>query len=426
MYAYYIAGSGFNSQQQRALRLLEKLDPTLCSTLPQKQFETGDYTWKDELMPGLVDKIEADVATWVITDPPFGYDEDDADDMALWQKRREAALLWVKSATAYKFAEWLYKQYAVMFEEATTNQGRTDVGKCLERYYALRRKAEQGHIRVTIAKLLAPVATGAGDVVDTFSFFVPVLLNAVFVFFGSQVRVRAPVKPQPRYKDREDKAKTYYLCGVVLNSINNLVKKKKNGDYLTALHHFEVAAEVAATDGLPTRHITLHTGGGLRFASKSYYQVFEIFEDRFFCRTTMNQTFALPNVNIIRHIKDGLLSDNALLEQFLSIMPCELDRIGRDLYPMFVQRVSTLHGTELANQLMEGLAAQKRRAGGEKKNPQENPKYESLRAARKKKKIELSRHKHVHDLTEHVIWTPPHNSQVRRQSDSDRRYWICD
>ena len=181
-------------------------------------------------------------------------------------------------------------------------------------------------------------------------------------------------------------AKTYYLCGVVLQSINNLVKKKKNADYLNALQFFEVAVEAATKDGLPTRHVTLHTGGGLRFASKSYYQVFKIFEDRFFSRTTLSQTFELPDVNIICHIRNGLLSDIALFGQFLAIMPRELDEVGRELYPMFVQRVSTLHGTEMANQLMEGLAAQKRRAGAGTKKAQENPKYEALRAARKKNK----------------------------------------
>ena len=205
MYTYCIAGSGFNSPQQRALRLLEKLDPTLCSTLPRKQFATGDYSWKDELMPSLVDEITVRVATWVVGEPTWGYDEDDADDMALWKKRRKVILLWVKSAEMYKFAEWLYKQYAAMFEEATTNQGRTNVNKCLERFYSLRIKAEKGRIRGTIAKLLTPVATGAGDVVDNFSFLLLELMNSVFDFFGSQVRARAPVKPQPRYKDREDR-----------------------------------------------------------------------------------------------------------------------------------------------------------------------------------------------------------------------------
>ena len=93
---------------------------------------TGDYTWKDELMPGLVDKITTDVATWIIPESPYGYDEDDADDMALRQKRREVTLSWVKSATGYEFAVWVYNQYATMFEETTTHQGRTDVVKCLD------------------------------------------------------------------------------------------------------------------------------------------------------------------------------------------------------------------------------------------------------------------------------------------------------
>ena len=189
--------------------------------------------------------------------------------------------------------------------------------------------------------------------------------------------------------------------------MNVMVKSKKKQDYLSALKHFQVTSEQASKDGLPTRHVTLCTGGGLRFASKRYYQVFEEVEDRFFCRTTLSQVFALPDLNIIRHIKEDLLQDIELLGRFLSIMPVDLEQIGRDLYPMFVQRVCTLHGTELANQLMESLAAQKRKAGGEKPTIQTNPKYESLRSARKKKKIELSRHKLTLDLTEESTIVAP-------------------
>ena len=154
------------------------------SRLPKKQLATGDYAWKDELMPNLVDAITEDVAKWIITDPPYGYDEDDADDMALWQKRRSAALLWVKSAAANKFSVWLYKQYANMFKEAST--GRADVAKLLESFYTKRRKAENDIIRNELAKLLTPLeptTTGETDVVDTYAFFVGVLLNAVFFFF---------------------------------------------------------------------------------------------------------------------------------------------------------------------------------------------------------------------------------------------------
>ena len=136
----------------------------------------------------------------------------------------------------------------------------------------------------------------------------------------------------------------------------------KNGGYLDALKHFEVTATEATESGLPTRHVTLCTGGGLRFPSQKYFDVFEMVEDRFFGRTILGKVFALPNVDIIRQISDDLLSDATMLEKFLSIMPSNLHDIGRQLYQMFVKRVATLHGTELANQLMEGLAAQKRRS----------------------------------------------------------------
>ena len=208
MYVICIVGNGFNSVQQRALRLLEKLDPSLCEELPQKQFATADYQWRNPLMPHLVDAINADVAKWVVPEPPYGYDADDVDDLELWKKRRGAALLWVKSVACHKFVVWLYKQYAAMFKEASSKQGRTNVTKCLEMFYTLRREREEGVIRVAIGDSLRPVApttTGESDIVDTFSFLVGVLLNAVFSFFGTQVRVRAPVKAQARYKDREDK-----------------------------------------------------------------------------------------------------------------------------------------------------------------------------------------------------------------------------
>jgi len=65
-------------------------------------------------------------------------------------------------------------------------------------------------------------------------------------------------------------------------SVRNLVKKKKNKDYLTALSHFTVEHSIAAKAGLPTRHVTAKTGGGLTYASQRYYEVFSHIEDRFF------------------------------------------------------------------------------------------------------------------------------------------------
>ena len=40
-------------------------------------------------------------------------------------------------------------------------------------------------------------------------------------------------------------AKTYYLCGVVLISVRNLVKRRKNTECLKALEHFTVDADIA-------------------------------------------------------------------------------------------------------------------------------------------------------------------------------------
>ena len=78
-------------------------------------------------------------------------------------------------------------------------------------------------------------------------------------------------------------AKTYYLCGVALRSVSNLVKKSKNKCNLAALSNFTVDGKVAAMHGLPTRHVTMKTRGGLTYACKRYYEVFSKMEDRFFC-----------------------------------------------------------------------------------------------------------------------------------------------
>ena len=90
-----------------------------------------------------------------------------------------------------------------MFKAAAHKQGHT-VRKCLEQYYTARHKLEEGEAIDVVRGLLKPVAIGPGDVVDTFSFIWRELIHSVFIFFGSQVRVRAPFKKMPRFKDRED------------------------------------------------------------------------------------------------------------------------------------------------------------------------------------------------------------------------------
>ena len=209
----------------------------------------------------------------------------------------------------------------------------------------------------------------------------------------------------PRFKDREDMVKTYYLCGVVLCSVTKLVKSKKNKEYLKALDYFESTPEVAAkASSLPTRHCNLKTGGGLRYASKRYYEVFTKMEDHFFCTVVMRRNFGLPNVNIITNIKDELLSDIPMIEDFLSIMQPEMSDIGRELYEQFVERQNGDTSRDGAGSPTHGNSRKSqtpRRCRKEKQKNTSNPKHEALRAARKAKKLELSRHKHdVIDIVE--------------------------
>ena len=105
----------------------------------------------------------------------------------------------------------------------------------------------------------------------------------------------------------------------------------------------------------------LVTGGGLTYASKRYYEVFSRMEDRFFCTVVMRQNFCVDS-NIINKITDDLLTDSTLISAFLGIMSRSgPDHSGLELYKMFVHRMATLHGTELAFQLMESLASTKRK-----------------------------------------------------------------
>ena len=134
--------------------------------------------------------------------------------------------------------------------------------------------------------------------------------------------------------------------------------------------------------------MTAKTGGGLTYASKRYYEVFSRIEDRFFCTVEMRRSFSV-DCDIIKKIKDDLLIDETLTGEFLQIMPSEgaFDEVGLELYEMFITRMATLHGTEVATQLMESFAITKRKdAHYHKGVPRDmNPKYEQLRALKKKK-----------------------------------------
>ena len=50
---------------------------------------------------------------------------------------------------------------------------------------------------------------------------------------------------------------------------------------------------------LPTRHVTMRTGGGLSFASHAYYNWFVKVEDRFFCTVRFNAAHALMHVHLL-------------------------------------------------------------------------------------------------------------------------------
>ena len=104
----------------------------------------------------------------------------------------------------------------------------------------------------------------------------------------------------------------------------------------------------------------------------------------------MRANFALPDVDIIREIGEAILNDTSMRSEFLKFLPSPADRasFGQDLFEQFVKRLKTMHGTELAVQLSERLASQKRVKDAHKHNRavKVNAKHEQLRAAKKKKK----------------------------------------
>ena len=245
---------------------------------------------------GLTDAIQTDVRDWVpdSDSPPYGYDVSKSLDLWLWQVRLKTGLSWVKSAAAHEFAKHLYKVHSDIFTSALKPQeDHTTITKCLDQYYYQRHMVEEGVIRDRLRELLIPFSVDCavdGDVVDCFSFITRVLLGAVFRFFVSQVRC-CPLKANfaQRFKDREDMAKTYYLCGCVYNSIHKIIARRKCKDQLRWLESFVVDSAVAAKFGLPTRHVTMRTGGGLVFASPKYYKVFSKMEDYFYCTVSLVQ-----------------------------------------------------------------------------------------------------------------------------------------
>ena len=78
-------------------------------------------------------------------------------------------------------------------------------------------------------------------------------------------------------------AKTYYICGVILNFLITLAKRKPNAkELLSALDRLSVDMLTAAKQGLPCRHVTIRSRGGLLFASRQYFELMNKIEDHFY------------------------------------------------------------------------------------------------------------------------------------------------
>ena len=113
----------------------------------------------------------------------------------------------------------------------------------------------------------------------------------------------------------------------------------------------------------------------------------------------MRTNFALAREDIITNIRLDLLKD-PLSKDFKQLIP-NAEAFGDELWGYFVDRVSNLHGTELAAQLTDNLASFKRKidsSQSKRMQPKNAALLEQLRAAKKQKK--LMRHTElVQDLT---------------------------
>ena len=279
-------GPGRRSFQQRRLVLLHLLDPDLKGDLGEKVLETGGYQWHDGMQQGLTQAIAKHLSKWVTKYPPHGYKISTFD---LWTTRRAHGMQWATSNVGLQFAKSAYKKYAEIFESVTKGQSRNTFGKCLEKFYLLRRQQEEGDLRLLLKALLTGLCSACEctdiNVVDCFSFMTRELNRSIFNFFATKVRKNPGIATAiKRKKDREDAAKTYYICGVVWKSLHTQSKSKTNGKVLLqALDSLTITAHEAKKMGLPCRHVVLKNRGGLVFASYNYYQLMCEVEDRFYC-----------------------------------------------------------------------------------------------------------------------------------------------
>ena len=119
-------GDGLRSPQQRSLRLLELMDPSLAETLGTKRqpIKTGDFVWCETKRMPLSEMISEHLGKWVKIRPPFGYDESQTKDMWFWQVLRETGLTWAKPDDAMDFAIVIYNIYADLFSKVISNSDR--------------------------------------------------------------------------------------------------------------------------------------------------------------------------------------------------------------------------------------------------------------------------------------------------------------
>lgn len=167
------------------------------------------------------------------------------------------------------------------------------------------------------------------------------------------------------------------------------MRRKDAADWLRHFNVLHVDSISAQKAGLPTRHVTLKTGGGLLFVSKEFYSVMSKMEEQFFCTVSMRKNFALPQTDAISNIRSKLLDSQSLKTLFSKCVPSLQD--VDYLWGLIVQRLCTLHGNEMAAQMMQELASLKRQKKSKSKDKVARPlqlKFEQLRAAKKRKKIE--------------------------------------
>lgn len=104
----------------------------------------------------------------------------------------------------------------------------------------------------------------------------------------------------------------------------------------------------------------------------------------------MRKNFTLARSDTILNIRNELLTDVGLADEFKIIMSDS--ETAEVLWGLLVQRVSNLHGTELASRLTSNLASSKRNKQCKAPNkPHKRTlamKFEQLRAAKRRKKLE--------------------------------------